>query len=81
MAPTGIQPDGEQDYRFGQNTSRIGFERAPVGFLDTTVLTNPSELALPPKATVAQAKGYSLYLLKEILGGGPPAPSIPRMWK
>ena len=34
------------------------------------VLTNPSELALPPKATLAQAKGYSLYLLKEILGGG-----------
>ncbi len=34
------------------------------------VLTNPSELSLPPKATFAQAKGYRLYLLKEILGGG-----------
>jgi len=34
------------------------------------VLTNPSELSLPPKATFAQAQGFSLYLLKEILGGG-----------
>lgn len=34
------------------------------------VLTNPSELAMPPKASFAQAQGYSLYLLKEILGGG-----------
>ncbi len=33
------------------------------------VLTNPSELSLPPKTTFAQAQGYSLYLLKEILGG------------
>ena len=33
------------------------------------VLTNPSELSLPPKATFAQAQGFSLYLLKEILGG------------
>ncbi len=34
------------------------------------VLTNPSELSMPPKATLKQARGYSLYLLKEILGGG-----------
>ena len=34
------------------------------------VLTNPSELSMPPKATFKQARGYSLYLLKEILGGG-----------
>ena len=34
------------------------------------VLTNPNELSLPPKATFAQAQGFSLYLLKEILGGG-----------
>ncbi len=25
---------------------------------------------MPPKATFEQAQGYSLYLLKEILGGG-----------
>ena len=34
------------------------------------VLTNPSELSLPPKTSLAQAQGYSLYLLEEILGGG-----------
>ncbi len=34
------------------------------------VLTNPSELAMPPKATVDQAHGYSLYLMKEVLSGG-----------
>jgi pyruvate dehydrogenase (quinone) len=33
------------------------------------VRTNPSELSMPPKASFSQAKGYSLYLLKEILGG------------
>ena len=33
------------------------------------VVTNPSELSLPPKATFSQAQGYSLYLLREILGG------------
>ncbi len=34
------------------------------------VVTNPSELSLPPKTSLEQARGYSLYLLKEILGGG-----------
>ena len=34
------------------------------------VVTNPSELAFPPKTTLKQAQGYSLYLIKEILGGG-----------
>jgi len=34
------------------------------------VITNPSELSMPPKATFKQGRGYSLYLLKEILGGG-----------
>ncbi len=34
------------------------------------VVTNPSELSLPPKTTLEQARGYSLYLMKEILGGG-----------
>ncbi len=34
------------------------------------VLTNPSELSLPPKASLEQARGYSFYLIKEILGGG-----------
>lgn len=34
------------------------------------VVTNPSELSLPPTTSLEQAKGYSLYLLKEILGGG-----------
>ena len=34
------------------------------------VLTNPSKLSMPPKTTFQQAQGYSLYLLKEILGGG-----------
>ena len=34
------------------------------------VLTNPSELSMPPKASFKQAQGYSLYLIKEILGGG-----------
>jgi pyruvate dehydrogenase (quinone) len=34
------------------------------------VVTNPSELSLPPKTTLKQAQGYSLYLVKEILGGG-----------
>ncbi len=29
--PTGIQPDAEQDYRFGRNTGRIGFDRATRG--------------------------------------------------
>jgi pyruvate dehydrogenase (quinone) len=33
------------------------------------VVTNPSELAMPPKTSVKQAKGFSLYLLKETLSG------------
>ena len=33
------------------------------------VLTNPGELSMPPKTTLKQVQGYSLYLIKEILGG------------
>ena len=33
------------------------------------VVTNPSELAMPPKTSVKQAKGFSLYMLKETLSG------------
>ena len=34
------------------------------------VRTNPSELSMPPKVELDQVRGYSLYLLKEVLGGG-----------
>jgi pyruvate dehydrogenase (quinone) len=33
------------------------------------VVTNPSELAMPPKISVKQAGGFALYLLKETLSG------------
>jgi pyruvate dehydrogenase (quinone) len=34
-----------------------------------TDLTNPSELSMPPKTSVEQAKGFGLYMLKETLSG------------
>jgi pyruvate dehydrogenase (quinone) len=40
--------------------------RGPV-LLD--VVTTPNELSMPPKTTLSQVQGYSLYLLKEVLGG------------
>jgi pyruvate dehydrogenase (quinone) len=33
------------------------------------VLTNPQELAMPPKTTFEQAYGFSLFLLKAVLSG------------
>ncbi len=49
-----------------------GLERALAteGPVLVDVVTNPSELAMPPKASLGQARGYSLYLLKEVLEGG-----------
>ena len=65
MGATGIRVEDPSEVR-------PAIERALAvdGPVLVDVLTNPSELSLPPKATLAQAQGYSLYLLKEILGGG-----------
>ncbi len=36
------------------------------------VLTNTNELALPPKISIEQAKGFGIYMLKQtLLGDGP----------
>ena len=58
--------------KVGASDVRPAIERALAsdGPVLVDVLTNPSELARPPKASFTQAQGYSLYLLKEILGGG-----------
>jgi pyruvate dehydrogenase (quinone) len=37
------------------------------GLLD--VLTNPQELAMPPKTTFEEAYGFSLFMLKAVLSG------------
>lgn len=34
------------------------------------VVVNPAELAMPPKINFEQAKGFSLYMMKQILAGG-----------
>ncbi len=65
MGATGIRVEDPSEVR-----PAVERALAADGPVLVDVLTNPSELALPPKATVAQAAGYSLYLLKEILGGG-----------
>ena len=36
------------------------------------VLTNPTELAMPPKINIEQAKGFGIYMIKQtLLGDGP----------
>jgi pyruvate dehydrogenase (quinone) len=36
------------------------------------VLTNPAELAMPPKINMEQAKGFGIYMLRQtLLGDGP----------
>lgn len=65
MGATGIRVEDPSEVR-----PAVERALATDGPVLVDVLTNPSELSLPPKATFAQAQGYSLYLLKEILGGG-----------
>ena len=64
MGATGIRVEDPSEVR-----PAIERALATDGPVLVDVLTNPSELALPPQASFAQAQGYSLYLLKEILGG------------
>jgi pyruvate dehydrogenase (quinone) len=33
------------------------------------VLTNPQELAMPPKTTLEQAYGFGLFMLRAVLSG------------
>ena len=33
------------------------------------VLTNPTELAMPPKINIEQAKGFGIYMIKQTLLG------------
>ncbi len=65
MGATGIRVEDPSEVR-------SALERAldADGPVLVDVVTNPSELSLPPKTSLEQARGYSLYLLKEILGGG-----------
>ncbi len=65
MGATGIRVEDPSEVR-------SALERAlrTDGPVLVDVLTNPSELSLPPKVSPDQARGYSLYLLKEVLGGG-----------
>jgi len=65
MGATGIRVEDPSEVR-----SAIERALAIDGPVLVDVLTNPSELSMPPKTSVKQAKGYGLYLLKEILGGG-----------
>ncbi len=64
MGATGIRVEDPSEVR-----PAIERALATDGPVLVDVLTNPSELSMPPKASFAQAQGYSLYLLKEILGG------------
>jgi hypothetical protein len=43
--------DAAQEYRFGPNTGRIGSERAPVEFLDTTQFPSNGRTTTRPEAT------------------------------
>ncbi len=65
MGATGIRVEDPSEVR-------SALERAldADGPVLVDVVTNPSELSLPPKTSLEHARGYSLYLLKEILGGG-----------
>ena len=65
MGATGIRVEDPSEVR-------SALERAldADGPVLVDVVTNPSELSLPPHTSLEQARGYSLYLLKEILGGG-----------
>ncbi len=65
MGATGIRVEDPGDVR---SALQRAFQTDGPVLID--VVTNPSELSLPPKTSLEQAKGYSLYLLKEILGGG-----------
>jgi len=65
MGATGIRVEDPSEVR-----SAIERALAIDGPVLVDVLTNPSELSMPPKSSITQAKGYGLYLLKEILGGG-----------
>ncbi len=65
MGATGIRVNDPSEVR-----PAIGRAFAEDGPVLVDVVTNASELALPPAATLDQARGYSLYLLKEILEGG-----------
>ena len=65
MGATGIRVEDP-----GQVRPAIERALATDGPVLLDVLTNPGELSMPPKTTFAQAQGYSLYLLKELLGGG-----------
>ncbi len=65
MGATGIRVEDPSEVR-----PAIQRALAMDGPVLVDVLTNPSELSMPSKATFEQAQGYSLYLLKEILGGG-----------
>jgi pyruvate dehydrogenase (quinone) len=38
------------------------------------VVVNPHELSMPPKVSVSQAWGFSLFMIKDILGGDTAAP-------
>ena len=65
MGATGLRVEDPSEVR-----PAIARALALDGPVFVDVLTNPSELSMSPKATFTQAQGYSLYLLKEILGGG-----------
>ena len=65
MGATGIRVEDPSEVR-------SALERAldADGPVLVDVVTNPGELSLPPKTSLEHARGYSLYLLTEILGGG-----------
>ena len=64
MGATGIRVEDPSEVRTALQTA---FDTPGPVLVD--VLTNPSELAMPPKAEFSEIHGYSMYLLKEILGG------------
>ena len=65
MGATGIRVEDPSEVR-----PAVERALATDGHVLVDVLSNPSELALPPKATVGKARGQSRLPLMEIRGGG-----------
>jgi pyruvate dehydrogenase (quinone) len=52
-----------------KNLPRSKSAFAPDGPAIIDVLTDPIELVMPPKVTVEQAKGFSVWMMKAVLNG------------
>jgi pyruvate dehydrogenase (quinone) len=64
MGILGIRVENPEDV---QPALKRAFEHKGPVLLD--VVVNPAELSLPPKINLEQAKGFSVYMLKQVLAG------------